>query len=107
MPSTVNGCGTHYYGKSNVKTRNGVCRRCHREANLVSYDTRLFIVVVFVPVWPLGRKRIIDSCPFCTGHYAISARQWEVGGQLNLSDALTRFTEDPSAESAARAHGQL
>jgi tetratricopeptide (TPR) repeat protein len=107
MPSTVNGCGTHYYGKSNVKLRNGTCRRCHRQTSLASYDTRLFIVIVFIPVWPLGRKRIIDSCSQCTGHYVIPARQWEVGGQLNISDAMTRFTNEPSADSAARAHGQL
>ena len=107
MPSSVNGVGTHYYGQSNIKLRTGICRRCQREATLKSYDTRLFIIVFFIPVWPLGRKRIIDQCPHCTGHYIMNARQWEVSGQLNASDAKTRFANEPTAESAARAHAQL
>ncbi len=107
MPSTVNGCGTHYYGRRNAKSRVGTCRRCLHETLLQSYDTRLFIVFAFVPIWPLGRKRIIDSCALCTGHYVIPARQWEVTGQLNISDALTRFTNEPTAGSAVQAHGQL
>ena len=82
MPSTVNGIGTHYYGKSNVKNREGVCRHCNSQTTLMSYDTRLYIVVFFIPVWPLARKRIVDQCPRCTWHHAIDARQWEVSSQL-------------------------
>ena len=107
MPSTVNGVGTHYYGKRNVTVRNGVCRRCNAQTTLTSYDTRLYVVVLFIPVFPLKRKRIIDQCPKCTGHYAIDARQWDVGGQLNASDAADRFANDPSPETAASCHAQL
>ena len=59
MPTTVNGIGTHYYGKSNTAVRNGRCNSCGRICQLTSYDTRLWFVVVFVPLIPLGRKRVI------------------------------------------------
>ena len=48
MPSTVNGIGTHYYGKKNRSVRQGVCNACHRQVQLESYDTRLFFVFVFI-----------------------------------------------------------
>ena len=50
MPSTVNGIGTWYYGKSNLVTRNDTCEFCHNYAELKSYDTTLYFVVVFIPL---------------------------------------------------------
>lgn len=63
MPTTVNGVGTHYYGRKNRAARISVCRACGRQGMLESYDTRLWFVIVFIPIIPLGRKRIIDQCP--------------------------------------------
>ncbi|MBS0262347.1 MAG: tetratricopeptide repeat protein [Planctomycetes bacterium] len=107
MPSTVNGIGTHYYGRRNERSRQGRCRHCQQNGQLTSYDTRLFAVVFFIPVIPLGRKRIIDYCGSCSRHYVLSARQWEVNGQLNISDAMSRFHNDPSLETALGAHAQM
>jgi tetratricopeptide (TPR) repeat protein len=67
----------------------------------------LFVVVVFIPIWSLGRKRIIDQCPKCTAHYVLSAREWEAAGQQNLSDALAMFAGNPTPVAAAQAHAQL
>ena len=77
MPTTYNGIGTHYYGRKNRNVRHGVCRSCGAEGPLESYDTRLWFVVVFIPVIPLGRKRIIDQCSRCSRHWAASQDQWE------------------------------
>ncbi len=91
MPITYNGVGTHYYGRGNPQSRPGVCPHCHRSVNLVSYDTRLWFVILFVPVIPLGRKRIIDRCPSCSRHYVIDLRKWETAKQLEISGALEKF----------------
>src|SRR4051812_26168480 len=107
MPTTVNGIGTHYYGKKNLSTRNGVCGSCHRAGVLESYDTRLWFVVIFIPVIPLGRKRIIDKCPSCTRHMAVSADQYEQARQLQVSEGLDRFRRAPTPEAALGAHAQL
>jgi tetratricopeptide (TPR) repeat protein len=107
MPSTVNGIGTHYYGRKNVTVRSAQCKSCQRVGNLESYDTRLFFVVVFIPVIPLGRKRIIDHCRACTRHYALSADQYEQSKQLNTSGSLEKFRRQPSPDAAIEAHGQL
>lgn len=107
MPSTVNGIGTHYYGRSNVSVRTAVCKSCNRVGSLQSYDTRLWFVVVFIPIIPLGRKRILDQCPACTRHYAVKADVYEQSKQLQTSASLERFRREPTIATAIEAHGQL
>src|SRR6267378_141449 len=107
MPSTYNGIGTHYYGETNCERREAECRFCRRTVSLKSYDTRLWFVVLFIPVIPLGRKRIVDFCPACTRHFAVEADKWETAKQLNISGALENFRANPTAEAAIEAHHQL
>ena len=107
MPTTVNGVGTHYYGKKNRSARTAPCHSCHRVANLESYDTRLWFVVIFIPIIPLGRKRIIDACPFCRRHFAANADTYEQSKQLQISGSLEEYRRAASPESALKAHGQL
>src|SRR3954453_990530 len=104
MPTTYNGIGTHYYGKKNRSVRTAVCGACHRVGNLESYDTRLWFVILFIPVIPLGRKRIIDKCPSCTRHMAASADAYEVARQLQTSEGLEKYRRQPSPEAALEAH---
>jgi tetratricopeptide (TPR) repeat protein len=107
MPQTVNGIGTHYYGKKNKDSYPGVCRSCGAQGILESYDTRLWFVVFFVPVIPLGRKRITDYCPRCSRHYYMSQAQWEKVRQESVSAALAKYQAEPSPEAALRVHGTL
>jgi tetratricopeptide (TPR) repeat protein len=107
MPATYNGIGTHYYGKRNVLARTGTCPHCHRTASLVSYDTRLWFVIVFIPVAPLGRKRIVDQCSACRRHYAMDLEKWETARQLETSGTLEKFRSNPTPENAIEAHRQL
>ena len=107
MPTTVNGIGTHYYGRRNLHKRPGACPHCGRNVELSSYDTRLWFVVVFIPIIPLARKRIVDACPVCTRHYAIEAEAWETAKQLEVSGALDTYRSTPTPENAIAAHQQL
>jgi hypothetical protein len=68
MPALYNGIGTWYHGKSNVFRDYGQCDSCGREVILSSYDTTLYFVVIFVPLIPLGKKRVIWQCPVCKKH---------------------------------------
>ena len=107
MPVTYNGVGTRYVGRTNVDARPAVCPHCHRAATLTSYDTRLWFVVLFIPVIPLARKRIISQCSSCSRHYVMPLDQWEAGKQLNISGAMDEYRRDPSPEKAVAAHSQL
>jgi tetratricopeptide (TPR) repeat protein len=107
MPQTVNGIGTHYYGKKNKDSYPGVCRSCGAQGILESYDTRLWFVVLYFPIIPLGRKRITDYCRRCSRHYVMSQAQWEKARQESVSDALAKYQAEPSPEAALKVHGTL
>lgn len=75
MPSTLNGFGTMYYGRSNVRREEGVCEHCGYHGVLSSYDTGYFIVALFVPLIPLGGQHIYNECPSCKKHRRISIQK--------------------------------
>ena len=87
MPTTVNGVGTHYYGHGNAIARQGHCSSCKRYATLTSYDTRLFVVVLFIPIIPLGKKRIVDSCSSCRRHFAVPLQTYIDGRNRDYAEA--------------------
>ncbi len=107
MPSTYNGTGTHYYGRRNAVARPATCSQCNNYGNLVSYDTRLWFVVFFIPVIPLGRKRVIDQCPRCTRHYIMDLAKWEAQKQLDVSGAAEKFRDEPTPDAAIAVHQNL
>jgi len=77
MPHTVNGCGTWYYGKKNEQQYMGHCGSCGKFTALRSYDTRLYVVALFIPIIPLVRRRIIEECAICRRHRVLSLSQWQ------------------------------
>jgi tetratricopeptide (TPR) repeat protein len=100
MPSTINGIGTHYYGKQNREKNVGVCEQCGHQVELETYDTRMWFCVIFVPLIPLGRKQILDYCPACTMHRAIPFAEWEALKQEAIQDSAGELREkqdDPEA----------
>lgn len=100
MPMTVNGIGTTYYGKKNFKAYEGQCSNCRRVVQLQEYETRLWFVVVFVPVIPLGRKQILDYCPVCQRHRVIPVAEWERIKEQAIDEATKSFSQhadDPQA----------
>jgi tetratricopeptide (TPR) repeat protein len=108
MPSTVNGIGTHYYGKKNLEVRPGVCEFCRRDAKLASYDTQLWFVVLFIPLIPLGKKHILNYCPHCTRHRVLSLKEWEEIKQKNISGAMEAMKANPQdPKLAVKLHGTL
>lgn len=63
--------------------------------------------MVFIPVIPLGRKRIIDSCPACRRHFVADAARYEQSKQLETSGSIDRFRRDTSAPVALEVHANL
>lgn len=106
MPTTINGIGTHYYGKQDLATRPGVCPHCKCQGNLESYTTRLWFVIVFIPIIPLKRVRVLDSCPACRRHWAADPEKFEEARQTAVSEALEKHRSTATKESALEAHAQ-
>lgn len=94
MPQTINGCGTWYYGKNNLVSYPGVCRVCGRQTTLSSYDTRLFAVVVMIPLVPLRRLRIIEQCTLCTRHGVMPLGDWQ-RAQHRADESIAAYKAKP------------
>jgi len=76
MPYTLNGIGTNYLGKKNREDREGVCEKCGKQVKLSTYETRLFFVILFIPIIPLGKKKILDYCSRCSAHRVMPLEKW-------------------------------
>ena len=101
MPSTINGCGTWYYGKTNRRTHQGVCSQCHHQTELKSYDTRLWAVVLYIPVFPLGRKRVIEECSVCSRHGVMPLDDWH-RVQRRCQETVAAYQQSPADTELAK-----
>lgn len=102
MPYVMNGIGTWYYGKRNVFEHIGTCDSCNEDGPLASYDTTLYVVIVFVPVLPLGKKRILNECSHCKRHQALSLDEWEKSKAEECEKAIEAYRADPNNSEKAR-----
>lgn len=107
MPSTVNGIGTSYYGKTDAAGRIGNCQFCGTNGRLETYTTRLWFVIFFIPIIPLKRVRLLDYCSRCSRHWVANPEQYEMSRQLAVSGALEKYRDAPSVEAALVVHAQL
>lgn len=103
MPYTLNGIGTWYYGRQNEHAAYGRCEHCGREGVLSSYDTMLWFVVVFIPLIPLGRKRVLNECSVCRRHRSLSLADWHRMKTEKLRAAGEAYAADTRSAAKARA----
>ncbi|MHC5083195.1 MAG: tetratricopeptide repeat protein [Planctomycetota bacterium] len=101
MPHTVNGIGTWYFGKKNRYSYEGICQFCNNYATLSSYDTREWLTVVYLPIIPLRKKRIMDSCPACTQHRPIPLKEYYEGKEKDYDEAYEKVNAAPRDVEAA------
>jgi tetratricopeptide (TPR) repeat protein len=103
MPTVVNGIGTWYYGKRRIHRLNNVCSFCNRAGELESYDTTLYFVVCFVPLVPLGKKRVLQKCPSCHKHRVVSLAKWEATKTQDIARLLEELRAKPDDGDTIRA----
>jgi Flp pilus assembly protein TadD len=103
MPGTVNGIGTMYYGRENASARHGTCSSCHKVTTLTSYDTREFFTILYVPIIPLTKYRILDQCASCRRHHRLTLKDFQdrLAAAVNPQrEAVRRAPHDPDARQA-------
>ena len=92
MPTVHDGIGTWYYGKDRIHTRKGTCKFCNSVEELRSYDTTLYFVFFFIPLVPLGKRKVFDECPSCTRHRVMSEALLS-GAVTDPGGTLTKMRE--------------
>jgi hypothetical protein len=93
-----------YYGKRKPRTHEGVCQSCNRRVQLVDYETTLFFVVIYIPLIPLGRKQVLNFCPSCRRHRALSAREWQKIKQNSLEESTAQLAQQLDNPEAGLKH---
>ncbi|TYQ14548.1 UNVERIFIED_CONTAM: hypothetical protein Cloal_0894 [Acetivibrio alkalicellulosi] len=96
MPYTFNGIGSWYYGKKNEYTYTGTCEFCGSHTHLMSYDTTKFFVFLFIPILPLGEKRILDECVQCKRHRYMPLKEWERYQKESTNSLYNNWLEQPN-----------
>jgi tetratricopeptide (TPR) repeat protein len=95
MPTIINGCGTWYCGKRRIHRVKAGCGQCGGFTELESYDTTLFFVFFMIPIIPLGKKRILQSCSACQRHRVIDLKAWEAGKSEAFNKVLEELQANP------------
>jgi hypothetical protein len=62
---------------------------------LESYDTTLYFVVFYIPLLPLGRKRILEQCSACQKHRVLSLQKWETTKEQAIARLLEALRANP------------
>ena len=101
MPGVINGIGTWYYGRRNVHVGRARCENCGRVATISSYDTTLYFVVLFVPLLPLGGRRVMRQCSACSRHGVMPLKKFEILRAAEVKKAVNAYCEDPQSEERA------
>lgn len=108
MPHLHNGIGTWYLGKRNVRKYKGVCSQCRKMVQMSAYETRTWILVLFVPVVPLRKLQIFDDCPLCRQHRCLPLRKWQQIVQKEIHAAGEHAAADPDdPQRAVQFHATL
>ena len=68
---------------------------------LTSYDTQLFFVILFIPLIPLGHKRVIDQCSHCRRHRVLNLEKWNEL-QAQCDEALEAWRRSPESSELIR-----
>ena len=67
--------GTYHLGKTDRITERDVCEFCGKEAKLESYTARAWGHLMFIPLIPTSRTRVLRYCTRCQHFRQITARE--------------------------------
>ena len=102
MTFTLNGIGTQTYGKLNRLERADHCDHCQTLGTLQSYDTTKYFVILFVPLIPLGKLRILDHCQRCNRWRQVNLKKWQHDKEAALRSALDGLKRNHQDADAVR-----
>ncbi len=102
MSYTINGIGTQIYGRDKELTREDQCDQCGAFTRLTSYDATNYFVVVFIPVIPLGKIRVMDHCGSCQRWRQLPLKKWESAKEDAIRQSLQAMKANPSDPEAVK-----
>ena len=86
--------------KTNSQKLIDVCQLCHNTAELESYEATEFFHIYFLPIIPLGKKKIINKCSHCGNYREMSYRRWQEHRLKKMTNAKDMFEQHDNTETA-------
>lgn len=77
--------GTRTYGQDDGFSRYDYCEHCGEHGRLKTYSTAKFGHLYFIPIVPLGKKRVFDACPRCEMHKEAPLATFNKGKEADLA----------------------
>lgn len=87
--------GISHYGKANCVDRYDNCEHCGVFGKLSSYDAGAFFTIYWIPLIPLGKKHIMDSCPSCKRHRELGLGKYSKIKKQELGEAIANMRDNP------------
>lgn len=103
MAVFFNGIGVNEVGQSDVVARRAHCPWCGTLADLQSYNTRLFVSVMFMPLIPIESQHITDACSSCKKRSTMGRHRWERERNEAISATTAAQRAAPNDMEAANA----
>ncbi len=101
MPHVINGCGTWYYGKNRIHVIPGRCGQCGQLSELTSYDTTKYFTLLFVPIVPLSKWRVLEECKICHKHRALGLKEWEAAKARDSAEVTAGLRRTPTTRTTS------
>lgn len=95
--------GAKNYSRSDVMVRRGTCDACGYAGRFQDYNASRFGHLYYIPLIPLGRKRVLSECPNCRGGRVLPYRHWEDLVQNQWRQRIQAFRADSNRENAIAA----
>ncbi|HPF40310.1 MAG TPA: hypothetical protein P5081_15190 [Phycisphaerae bacterium] len=79
----------------------GTCAKCNRNGALACYEAIHFFKLYWIPIIPLGRKRVLRACPHCRHCAMISLAKYRSIVRMDLEPAINTLLDRPSDRQTA------
>ncbi|MCB9855818.1 MAG: hypothetical protein H6818_09030 [Phycisphaerales bacterium] len=93
--------GWGYFFRRNILHIVDTCSHCHRHGPLACYDAIYFFKLYYLPMIPLGRKRIMRECPHCKYGSTIPYSKYRKIVAGELEPAIETLRDKPSDRDSA------
>jgi len=100
VPTVYNGIGTWNYGKQRIHSIRDHCESCGHLGTLESFDTTLYFVVLFIPLIPLGKQRVLRQCAKCRKYRHLPLKKWEEIKAADATEVLDNLRQNPDDRDA-------
>lgn len=80
--------GTNCYGQDDGFSRYEDCEQCGYYGRLKTYSTAKFGHLYFIPLLPLGQKRVLSACPSCKMQIELPLSEYKKRKEADLAESF-------------------